>query len=53
MLGILLGNSGYALEFENTEAANQDIETMVLALVNHEFGFDDVAAWVKRRLIRL
>jgi death on curing protein len=53
MLWLLLERSGYALVFPNSAAMNQQLEAMVLAVAEHQMAFNDIAAWIKARLIRL
>lgn len=53
MLGVLLFRSGYALVFPTTATMNQQLEAMVLAVAEHRMTFDQIAAWIKERLIKL
>jgi hypothetical protein len=53
MLGILLDRSGYELVFPTSLAMNQQLEAMVLAVAEHQMEFDDIAAWIKARLVKL
>ena len=53
MLAILLRESGYTLEFENVDILNDEIVAMILAVAEHRMTFDEIAAWVKKRLVKL
>jgi hypothetical protein len=46
----LLDKSGYRLS-GTTEIRNKDIEEMILAVVEHRMGFDDLVIWFKTRLV--
>ena len=53
MLAILLMGSGYGMEFQSAQILNEEVEGMVLAVAQGEMGFDEIAAWIKQRLIKL
>jgi death-on-curing protein len=53
MMALLLRRSGYYLRAESEEELNTDVEAMILALVGHRMGFDDVVGWLKERIAAL
>jgi death-on-curing protein len=53
MLGILLWSSGYSLAFKTKEVLNDEIVAMVLAVAEHHMNLDQIAAWIKERLVKL
>jgi death on curing protein len=50
MLNLLLVRSGYYLRGRSDKQINADVEAMILALVEHRMSFDDVVAWLERRI---
>jgi hypothetical protein len=50
MLNLLLRRSGYYLRAESPQQKNADAEAMILGLVEHRMNFDDVVAWLERRI---
>ena len=53
MLATLLMGSGYSLWFPTTSVLDADVEDMVLAVAEHRKGFDEIADWIKARLMKL
>ncbi len=50
MLGVLLYRSGYTLEFDDIDQANDEVEAMVLAVAQHELDLDGITAWITARI---
>ena len=53
MLGILLFRSGYGLVFPTGASMNHQLEAMILGVAEHKMEFDDIAAWISARLVKL
>jgi death on curing protein len=51
MMNLLLLRSGYVLRGESERQINTDVETMILALVQHHMSFDEVVAWLEQRIV--
>jgi death-on-curing protein len=51
MMNLLLLRSGYVLRSGSEQQINSDVETMILALVQHHMSFDDVGAWLEQRIV--
>jgi hypothetical protein len=52
MLAILLFGSGYSLRFRSNAILNDEVEAMILDVAEHRMTFDQIAIWVKARLLR-
>lgn len=52
LLNLFLSKSGYELAPANPTRSNQEIETMILAVVRRQLGFADLVQWFERRLKR-
>ena len=53
MLATLLTGSGYSLWFPTASLLNADVEEMVVAVAEHRMGLDEIATWIKTRLVKL
>jgi death-on-curing protein len=51
MMNLLLLRSGYVLRGGSEQQINTDVETMILALVEHHMSFDDVVVWLEQRIV--
>jgi death-on-curing protein len=51
MMNLLLLRSGYVLRSGSEQQINTDVETMILALVQHHMSFDDVVARLEQRIV--
>ena len=48
---LLLGQSGYSLRpIDRNETLDEAVEEFVVAIVNHEYSFDEIQAWYKARI---
>jgi death-on-curing protein len=48
---LLLEQSGYALRpIDRTETLDEAIEDFVIAIVNHEYSFDEILEWFEARI---
>ena len=48
----LIDRSGYELRFKDSATENDEVENMILDVVNHEMGFEQLVNWFKSRLRR-
>lgn len=52
-VNLFLRKSGYILRHRSKPVANREVETMIVAIVEHQMSFDDLVVWLRERIVRV